>query len=53
MILRMNLWGAKCEEHMDEILSAMRKASEDPRANPLRIPFSEYLARSLILRCIR
>lgn len=53
MILKMNCWGDSCEDHIDEILSAMRNASEDPRSNPLRIPFSEYFARALVLRCLR
>lgn len=53
MVLSMNLWAERCEQHVEEILSVMRESAKDPLSNPLRLPFSEYWARALVLHCLR
>lgn len=52
MTLKMNLWGDHCAEHMDEILAAMKSAAAGP-ANPLRLPWSAWGARRLVLRALK
>lgn len=47
MALKMNLWRGDCADHTREILAAMNEASRGP-ANPLKIPWSETIARLLI-----
>jgi hypothetical protein len=54
MALKMNIGGPQwCREHIDEILAVMRAGAEDRAVNPLRLPFIEGAARSMVLHCAK
>lgn len=54
MIVRMNSGGPKwCIENVEEIVWALREASDDPEANPRGIPFIAMVARKMVLHACR
>jgi hypothetical protein len=54
MAIMMDWWGPRvCRERSGEILAVMRASAADPRSNPMRIPFSEWLCTKIILHCCK